>query len=159
MIWVDCLKKIKYLFFIINSYSQQEFSRVKNAYIQLSSTKHQSDLISFNLSGEGCYTSMLLGKLYLHQDSHCTMSKWTFKAIGYGSQGRTYKDNLKEMKRELIGSLKFGNHALYKFQLPKKLVTSYNENGDKKYMYVMMILVIILCLFLFMYETPIYRVY
>ena len=74
---------IKTLVFVVNCFSNVDFSKVKNAYCRLVDETSQKEVEKFDLSCSGAHTAMILAKVYRHEGD------WKMHAIGDTAEGRT----------------------------------------------------------------------
>ncbi|GHG26256.1 tellurium resistance protein TerZ [Deinococcus indicus] len=81
--------------FSVNNYTGQNFSQVDNAYCRLVNTQGDKEIARFNLSVQGDHTAMILASLKRSGND------WTMTAIGASSRGRTYTDNLPDIRPHL----------------------------------------------------------
>ncbi|MCD0165087.1 TerD family protein [Deinococcus sp. 12RED42] len=81
--------------FSVNNYTGQNFSQVDNAYCRLVNTQGDQEIARFNLSVQGDHTAMILASLKRSGND------WTMTAIGTPSRGRTYNDNLPDIRPHL----------------------------------------------------------
>ncbi|MCD0158543.1 MULTISPECIES: TerD family protein [unclassified Deinococcus] len=81
--------------FSVNNYTGQNFSQVDNAYCRLVNTQGDQEIARFNLSVQGDHTAMILASLKRSGND------WTMTAIGTPSRGRTYTDNLPDIRPHL----------------------------------------------------------
>lgn len=81
--------------FSVNNYTGQNFSQVDNAYCRLVNTQGDQEIARFNLSVQGDHTAMILASLKRSGND------WTMTAIGASSRGRTYTDNLPDIRPHL----------------------------------------------------------
>lgn len=103
-------QNVQSLYFVVNSYSGHSFSLIENAYVRLLDTSNPQEppreLVRFSLSGSNHSsknTAMLMCRL---EKSKQHNGKWVMKAIGYSTIGSMYKDNIKEMQKDIAGRLK-----------------------------------------------------
>ena len=81
--------------FSVNNYTGQDFGQVENAYCRLVNTQGAQEIARYNLSVQGNHSAMILASLKRQG------SDWTMTAIGVPSRGRTYQDNLPDMRPHL----------------------------------------------------------
>jgi len=136
------------LYIIVNSYTGEPLSVIKNAYVRLVNTRSGQELVRFELSNITSNrrlaqnTAMLMCKLFRRStpaaDASSSSSSsssssaasrpgfekeegWMMKSLGVGMVGRVYKDNLNEMQREMLGRLK-DDKSSYRYVVPKALL-------------------------------------
>ncbi|MFK7601037.1 TerD family protein [Deinococcus sp. SM5_A1] len=83
------------LIFSVNNYSGQDFGQIENAYCRLVNTQGEAEIARYDLSAGGQHSAMILASLKRQGGD------WTMTAIGATSKGRTYQDNLADMKAYL----------------------------------------------------------
>lgn len=83
------------LIFSVNNYSGQDFSQIENAYCRLVNTQGEAEIARYDLSAGGQHSAMILASLKRQGND------WTMTAIGATSRGRTYQDNLPDIKAYL----------------------------------------------------------
>lgn len=83
------------LIFSVNNYSGQDFGQIENAYCRLVNTQGEAEIARYDLSAGGQHSAMILASLKRQG------SDWTMTAIGATSKGRTYQDNLPDIKAYL----------------------------------------------------------
>ena len=83
------------LVFTVNSFTGQNFSKVKNAYCRIVDADTDKELARINLSDQGNHTGLIMA--YLKRDS----SGWNFTAVGNATRGRTVQD----LKNEAAGAI------------------------------------------------------
>nr|VFK40891.1 MAG: tellurium resistance protein TerZ [Candidatus Kentron sp. SD]VFK47347.1 MAG: tellurium resistance protein TerZ [Candidatus Kentron sp. SD]VFK80056.1 MAG: tellurium resistance protein TerZ [Candidatus Kentron sp. SD] len=77
--------RVKSLVFTINSFSNDSFEGIPNAFCVLKNAENSSEIARFDLSVEGrSYTGLVIAKLYRHN------GEWKFKALGEWGEGRTF---------------------------------------------------------------------
>lgn len=129
-IYVD-LSRVDYrtssLFFVVNSYSNHSFDRIKNAYVRLVNRDTGLEVLRFQLSGVGnkSTTAMLMCKLFRDGKG------WKLKALGYGTQGKMCTSNIKDMTKELAGRLKLNEGVGFKFVPGQKNTNGYGTGAMK----------------------------
>lgn len=77
---------VETLVFTVNSYSNQGFSEVLNAFCRLVDETSGGEVARFDLSAQGPHTAMVMAKVYRHGGS------WKMAALGDSGSGRTIKD-------------------------------------------------------------------
>ncbi|WP_291425973.1 TerD family protein [Deinococcus sp.] len=83
---------VQTVIFSVNNYSGQDFSQVENAYCRLVNAQGNAEIARYNLSAQGGHSAMIMASLKR------SGSDWTMTAIGTPSRGRTYQDNLPDMR-------------------------------------------------------------
>lgn len=78
--------------FSVNNYTGQDFSRVENAYCRLVNTANNQEIARYNLSVQGGHSAMIMAVLKRQGND------WNLTAIGATSKGRTFQDNLPDMR-------------------------------------------------------------
>ncbi|MFB9994541.1 TerD family protein [Deinococcus oregonensis] len=81
--------------FSVNNYTGQDFSQIENAYCRLVNIQGEKEIARYNLSAQGSHSAMILASLKRQGND------WTMTAIGATSRGRTYNDNLPDMRAYL----------------------------------------------------------
>lgn len=84
--------QVQTVIFSVNNYTGQDFSQVENAYCRLVNSQNNQEIARYNLSAQGGHSAMILASLKR------SGSDWTMTAIGSTSRGRTYQDNLPDMR-------------------------------------------------------------
>jgi len=77
---------VKHLVFTTNSFTGQNFSRIKNAYCRIVNDGNNQELARFNLTDQGEHTGVVMANLSRGAGG------WEFKAIGKTTHGRTADD-------------------------------------------------------------------
>ncbi|MNJ37582.1 Stress response protein SCP2 [compost metagenome] len=77
---------MKHLVFTVNSFTGQNFERIKNAYCRIVNSLNNQELARFNLTDQGQHTGVVMANLSRGP------SGWEFKAIGKTTNGRTADD-------------------------------------------------------------------
>lgn len=83
---------VQTVIFSVNNYTGQDFGQVENAYCRLVNAQGGQEIARYNLSAQGTHSAMILASLKRNG------SDWTMTAIGTPSRGRTYQDNLPDMR-------------------------------------------------------------
>lgn len=78
------------LFFVVNSFTGQNFSQIENAYCRIVDAATNKELAKYNLSCQGSHTAMVMCKLYFQNN------EWQMLAIGENGSGNTF-DALKPL--------------------------------------------------------------
>ncbi|GGO20362.1 TerD family protein [Deinococcus humi] len=86
---------ISTLVFTVNNFTGQDFSQIENAYCRLVNTQGETEVARYDLSAGGQHSAMILASLKRQGND------WTMTAIGAPSRGRTYQDNLPDIKAYL----------------------------------------------------------
>ncbi|WP_414657792.1 TerD family protein [Deinococcus sp. VB343] len=81
--------------FSVNNYTGQDFNQVQNAYCRLINAQNNAEIARYNLTAQGAHSALILASLRRNG------SDWTMTAIGAPSRGRTYQDNLPDMRPHL----------------------------------------------------------
>ncbi len=77
---------VSILFFVVNSFTGQNFSQIENAYCRiLDSTNNNNEVAKYNLSCQGSHSAMVMSKVYLHN------GEWKMHAIGENGSGSTFE--------------------------------------------------------------------
>jgi tellurium resistance protein TerZ len=79
----------------VNNYSGQSFNRIETAYCRLINTQGEQELARYELAGQGQHNALIMARLQREGND------WTFKAIGAASSGRTFHDNLPDIRAHL----------------------------------------------------------
>lgn len=90
---------VKYIGFMINSYSGQELDDIDKSFCHLFETDSGRDIATFTLSKNSeldKHTALIMGCLY-----RCEHDDWTFRTIAEPVQGRTAHDNVGDLQRIL----------------------------------------------------------
>lgn len=94
--------EIKYIAFVINSFSGQELDDVSKTSCHLFDSVTKVDLARYNLTNNGDldgYTGLVVGCLYRSQENG---SQWSLRIISEAAQGRLAKDLADEVQRFLL---------------------------------------------------------
>lgn len=81
---------VKTLVFVVNCFSNMDFSKVANAYCRLVDEQNNNEVARFNLSCQGNHTALILASVTRADGD------WAMKAIGASGTGRT-ADQLKPL--------------------------------------------------------------
>jgi tellurium resistance protein TerZ len=76
------------LFFVVNSFTGQNFSQIENAFCRLVNESTAHEMARFDLTGSGTHTAQLMSKLVRSDDG------WVMTAVGVPASGRTFSDLL-----------------------------------------------------------------
>ncbi|GGN46477.1 TerD family protein [Deinococcus daejeonensis] len=79
----------------VNNYSGQSFNRIETAYCRLINQQGEKELARYELAGQGEHNGLIIASLRREGND------WTFKAIGAAASGRTYHDNLPDIRAHL----------------------------------------------------------
>ncbi|WP_157953067.1 TerD family protein [Limnobaculum parvum] len=82
------------LAFTVNSFRGQTFNQVANAFCRVLDS-NRKELARYNLTEQGSHTGVFIASLSRNHGD------WTFKAHGVAINGRTVKDMIPQIKREL----------------------------------------------------------
>ncbi len=82
------------LAFTVNSFRGQTFNQVANAFCRVVDS-NKKELVRYNLTEQGGHTGVFIASLSRNHGD------WTFKAHGIAINGRTVKDMIPQIKREL----------------------------------------------------------
>ncbi len=77
---------IQSLVFTVNSFTGQNFSKVKNAYCRIIDVDAQKELARIDLSDKGSHTGLIMAVLKRNG------ADWEFKAIGKATHGRSVNE-------------------------------------------------------------------
>lgn len=76
----------KTLFFVVNSFTGENFSQIENAVCQLVDEASQNELARYVLSGSGLHNAQIVAKVSRDGQS------WAMTAVGAIANGRTFND-------------------------------------------------------------------
>lgn len=85
-------QKVKYLAFTVNSFTNQNFEKVKNAYCRIVDDGN-TELARFNLSEQGSHTGLIMA--YLTRDG----AGWKVTAVGEKASGRSVQNLISDAAR------------------------------------------------------------
>jgi len=88
-------REVNTVIFSVNNYTGQDFSQIENAYCRLVNVQGEKEIARYDLSAQGSHSAMILASLRRQG------SDWTMTAIGVTARGRTYQDNLPDMRPHL----------------------------------------------------------
>jgi tellurium resistance protein TerZ len=74
---------VKSLVFTVNSFTNQTFDQVENAYCRLVDSSTNKEIARYTLSTQGSHTAQIMAKVYRHE------GEWKMHAIGENGHGRT----------------------------------------------------------------------
>ncbi|WP_193771282.1 TerD family protein, partial [Candidatus Magnetaquicoccus inordinatus] len=77
---------VKFLVFVVNSFTGHTFDRVQNAYCRLVDRSTQQEVARYQLNSQGPHTAMIMAKLYRHA------GEWKMHAIGENGRGKTFHE-------------------------------------------------------------------
>lgn len=83
---------IQTVVFSVNNYTGQDFAQVGNAYCRLIDAQGDREIARYDLSAQGSHSALILASL------RRSGSDWTMTAIGAPSRGRTFQDNLPDLR-------------------------------------------------------------
>jgi tellurium resistance protein TerZ len=86
---------VQSLVFVVNSFTGQTFSQVKNAYCRMVDQSSNREIAKYDLSCTGSHTGQVMAKVYRHN------GEWKMHALGENSHGRTFQDMLPLMQGHL----------------------------------------------------------
>ncbi len=86
---------VKSLVFTVNSFSNDSFEGIPNAFCVLKDKDSGNEVARYDLSVSGSYTGLIIAKLYRHN------GEWKMKAIGDFGHGRTFDKLLPLMQQSL----------------------------------------------------------
>lgn len=75
--------EVKSLVFTVNSFTNQTFDAVENAYCRLVDGMNNTEIARYTLSSQGSHTAQIMAKVYRHN------GEWKMHAIGENGNGRT----------------------------------------------------------------------
>ncbi|MFC6619395.1 TerD family protein [Deinococcus radiophilus] len=81
--------------FTVNNFTGQGFGQVANAYCRLVNVQGEQEIARYNLSAQGDHSALIMAALKR------SGSDWTMTAIGAPSRGRTYQENLPDIRPHL----------------------------------------------------------
>jgi tellurium resistance protein TerZ len=82
---------VKALVFTVNSFTNQTFDNVENAYCRLVDSGSNKEIARYTLSAQGPHTAQIMAKIYRHND------EWKMHAIGENGNGRTIESLLPQI--------------------------------------------------------------
>ncbi|ADJ28861.1 TerD family protein [Nitrosococcus watsonii] len=86
---------VKSLVFVVNNFTGQNFSRVKNAFCRLVNHSNNAEIARYDLSCQGEHNAQIMAKVYRHNE------EWKMHAIGENANGRTFNDLLPAIRPHL----------------------------------------------------------
>ncbi|WP_374089419.1 TerD family protein [Methylomicrobium lacus] len=86
---------VKSLVFTVNSFTNQTFDQVENAYCRLVDSGTNKEIARYTLSGQGSHTAQIMAKVYRHE------GEWKMHAIGENGHGRTIDSLLPQITANL----------------------------------------------------------
>jgi tellurium resistance protein TerZ len=96
--------RIKYLAFVINSYSGQELDDVSMASCHLFDTHSKLDMASYSITSSrqlDKHTALIMACLYRANTNEQGESEWSLLIVSEAADGRTAKDNVDEVQNFL----------------------------------------------------------
>lgn len=81
--------------FTVNNFTGQDFSQVANAYCRLVNVQGEQEIARYSLSAQGGHSALVMATLKRSGND------WTMTAVGAPSRGRTYQDNLPDIRPHL----------------------------------------------------------
>lgn len=88
-------QNVSTVIFSVNNYSGSNFGEVENAYCRLVNTRGETELARYNLSAQGAHSALILASLKRQGGD------WVMTAIGQTSKGRTFHENLGDIRPHL----------------------------------------------------------
>jgi len=86
---------VKSLVFTVNSFMNQTFDQVENAYCRLVDSSTNKEIARYTLSAQGPHTAQIMAKVYRHE------GEWKMHAIGENGHGRTIDSLLPQITANL----------------------------------------------------------
>jgi tellurium resistance protein TerZ len=86
---------VKSLVFTVNSFTNQSFDQVENAYCRLVDSSSNKEIARYTLSAQGPHTAQIMAKVYRHE------GEWKMHAIGENGHGRTIDSLLPQITANL----------------------------------------------------------
>lgn len=86
---------VKSLVFTVNSFTNQTFDQVENAYCRLVDSATNKEIARYTLSAQGSHTAQVMAKVYRHE------GEWKMHAIGENGHGRTIDSLLPQIAANL----------------------------------------------------------
>jgi tellurium resistance protein TerZ len=86
---------VKSLVFTVNSFTNQSFDQVENAYCRLVDSSSNKEIARYTLSAQGSHTAQIMAKVYRHE------GEWKMHAIGENGHGRTIDSLLPQITANL----------------------------------------------------------
>jgi tellurium resistance protein TerZ len=86
---------VKSLVFTVNSFTNQTFDQVENAYCRLVDSSTNKEIARYTLSAQGSHTAQIMAKVYRHE------GEWKMHAIGENGHGRTIDSLLPQITANL----------------------------------------------------------
>ncbi|PYE50003.1 TerD family protein [Deinococcus yavapaiensis] len=80
------------LIFSVNNYSGPNFSEVENAYCRLVNLDGDKEIARYDLGAQGSHSALIMASLRRQGND------WVMTAIGQTSRGRTFHDNLTDIR-------------------------------------------------------------
>ncbi|MBC7473541.1 MAG: TerD family protein [Candidatus Sericytochromatia bacterium] len=88
-------QSVNTLFFVVNSFTGQNFSQVANAYCRIVDADTNKEIAKYDLSCQGNHTAMAMTKIYRHNGD------WKMHAIGENGSGATFEKLMPLMQNYL----------------------------------------------------------
>jgi tellurium resistance protein TerZ len=82
---------VKALVFTVNSFTNQTFDSVDNAYCRMVDGSNNKEIARYTLTASGPHTAQIMAKVYRHND------EWKMHAIGENGNGRTIESLLPQI--------------------------------------------------------------
>ena len=82
---------VKALVFTVNSFTNQTFENVDNAFCRMVDGNTNKEIARYTLSAQGPHTAQIMAKVYRHN------AEWKMHAIGENSRGRTIESLLPQI--------------------------------------------------------------
>ncbi|MFT2722303.1 TerD family protein [Deinococcus sp. A31D244] len=79
----------------VNNYTGQSFNSIETAYCRLINEQGEKELARYELAGQGSHNGLIMASLKREGGD------WNFKAIGAPCVGKTYHDNLPDIRAHL----------------------------------------------------------
>jgi tellurium resistance protein TerZ len=74
---------VKSLVFTVNSFTNQTFDSIENAYCRMVDSSNNKEIARYTLTSQGSHTAQIMAKVYLHN------GEWKMHAIGETGNSRT----------------------------------------------------------------------
>ncbi|MDD5578283.1 MAG: TerD family protein [Methylobacter sp.] len=82
---------VKSLVFTVNSFTNQTFDSIENAYCRMVDSSNNKEIARYTLTAQGSHTAQIMAKVYLHN------GEWKMHAIGETGSGRTIEGLLPQI--------------------------------------------------------------
>jgi tellurium resistance protein TerZ len=76
-------ENVKSLVFTVNSFTNQTFDSIENAYCRMVDSSNNKEIARYTLTAQGSHTAQIMAKVYLHN------GEWKMHAIGETGNSRT----------------------------------------------------------------------